>query len=145
LSVLLTIYADTSFFVSLYLTDRHTAEAERLLAPRPALWITPLHVAEWTHAIEQHACRKVISRSEADRLLQRFQEHRALGLWTEAALPDRAFEVCAQLDQRYGARLGVRTLDSLHVASALELKAEQFWTFDRRQAKLAQAVGLKTG
>jgi hypothetical protein len=31
------------------------------------------------------------------------------------------------------------------VAWALELKAEHFWTFDARQAKLALAVGLKTG
>jgi predicted nucleic acid-binding protein len=37
----------------------------------------------------------------------------------------------------------VRTLDSLHVACALQLKAEQFWTFDERQAKLAKAEGLK--
>jgi predicted nucleic acid-binding protein len=38
----------------------------------------------------------------------------------------------------------VRTLDSLHVACALELKAERFWTFDERQARLAEAVGLDT-
>lgn len=141
----LTIYADTSFFVSLYLTDRHTVDVERRLRSRPSLWMTPLHVAEWTHAIEQHVFRKAISRSEADRLLQRFQEHRARNLWREAPLPDRAFEVCAQLAHRHAARLGVRTLDTLHVASALELKAEHFWTFDDRQAKLAVAAGLNTG
>ncbi len=140
----LTIYADTSFFVSLYLTDRHTAQVERRLSSRPSLWMTPLHVAEWAHAVEQHVFRKAISRSEADRLAQRFQEHRTQNLWREAPLPDRVFEVCADLAQRHAARLGVRTLDTLHVASALELKAEQFWTFDDRQAKLALAVGLKT-
>jgi len=145
LSVVLTIYADTSFFVSLYLTDRHTAEVGRRLRSRPSLWMTSLHVAEWTHAIEQHVFRKAISRSEADRLLQRFQEHRAQNLWREAPLPDRAFEVCAELAHRHAARLGVRTLDTQHVASALELKAEHFWTFDDRQAKLALAAGLKTG
>jgi predicted nucleic acid-binding protein len=59
-------------------------------------------------------------------------------------MPERAFERSADLARRYGAKLGVRTLDSLHVASALELKAERFWTFDERQAKLAKAVGLKT-
>jgi len=145
LSTALTIYADTSFFVSLYLTDRHTAEVERRLRSRPSLWMTPLHVAEWTHAIEQHVFRKSISRSEADRLLQRFQEHRAQNLWREATMPDRAFEVCAHLAHQHAARLGVRTLDTLHVASALELKAEHFWTFDARQAKLAMAAGLKNG
>lgn len=139
-----TIYADTSFFVSLYLTDRHTAEVERLLRSRPSLWMTPLHVAEWAHAIEQHVFRKAISRSEADRLLQRFQQHRAQNLWREAPLPDRAFEVCAELAQRHAARIGVQTLDTLHVASALELKAERFWTFDARQVKLAQVAGLTT-
>ncbi len=138
-----TIYADTSFFVSLYIPDRHTAEVERRLSSRPSLWMTPLHVAECTHAIEQHVFRKAITRSEANRALRRFHEYRGLGLWRETSIPDRAFEVCAQLAQRYGARLGVRTLDTLHVASAVELRAEQFWTFDWRQAKLAQAVGLK--
>ncbi len=34
------------------------------------------------------------------------------------------------------------TLDTLHVASALELGAERFWTFDEQQAKLAKAAGL---
>jgi predicted nucleic acid-binding protein len=144
LSSVLSTYADTSFFVSLYLTDLHTAEVERRLKSRPSIWMTPLHVAEWMHAIEQHVFRQAISRSEADRLLQRFQEHRAQNLWREAHLPDRAFEVCTQLAHRHAARLGVRTLDTLHVASALELKAEHFWTFDARQEKLALAVGLKT-
>ena len=140
----MSIYADTSFLVSLYLTDRHSAEAERRLASRPALWLTPLHVAEWTFAVEQHVFRRLLSRSEADRLYERFQQHRADGLWVEVALPDSAFDRCAQLGRRHGARLGVRTLDGLHVASALELKAGRFWTFDERQERLARAEGLKT-
>jgi predicted nucleic acid-binding protein len=47
------------------------------------------------------------------------------------------------LGRRHSSRLGQRTLDTLHVAIALELNAERFWTFDERQAKLARAVGLK--
>jgi len=58
-------------------------------------------------------------------------------------MPENAFDVCADLARRYGPKLGIRTLESLHVASALELKADRFWTFDERQAKLAKAVGLK--
>ena len=54
------------------------------------------------------------------------------------------WETCIDLSKKYGPTLGVRTLDSLHVACALELKADKFWTFDERQAKLAEAVGLDT-
>ena len=59
-------------------------------------------------------------------------------------VPERAFELCAEMGRRHGPRLGVRTLDSLHVACAFELKAESFWTFDERQRKLAKAIGLRT-
>jgi len=139
----LSVYADTSFFVSLYVPDQHTLEARRRVASGPALWMTPLHVAEWAHAIEQQVFRRSASRSEADRTIQLFHDDRKQGLWRETAISDRAFDVCTQLAHQYAARLGVRTLDSLHVASALELKAEHFWTFDPRQARLARAVGLR--
>jgi predicted nucleic acid-binding protein len=114
------------------------------MASRPVVWLTPFHVAEWTHAVERHVFRRALSRSEADRYHERFQQHRDSGLWVEVAMPESAFELCAQLARRHGARLGLRTLDTLHVASALELKAERFWTFDERQKRLARAVGLKT-
>lgn len=140
----MSIYADTSFFVSLYLTDRHSQEAERRMAPNPTLWLTPLHVAEWTHAVEQHVFRKLMTRGEADFVHQQFQRHRGEGAWVEVALPDSAYDVCAQLARRHDAKLGVRTLDTLHVASALELKAEEFWTFDDRQRRLAHRAGLRT-
>ncbi len=137
-------YADTSFFVSLYIPDVHSPEAERRIASSPVVWVTPFHVAEWTHAVEQQVFRGAASRSEADQSHKRFQQHRETGLWVEIAVPESAFDVCAQLGRRYGARLGLRTLDTLHVASALELKAGRFWTFDDRQRNLARAVGLKT-
>ncbi len=140
----MSIYADTSFLVSLYLTDRHSAEAERQTASNPAVWLTPLHLAEWTHAIEQHVLRKMLSRREADRFHERFQEHRESGLWVEVDLPESAFDLCSRLGRRHGAPLGLRTLDTLHVASAIELGAERFWTFDERQKKLARAVNLRT-
>ena len=37
---------------------------------------------------------------------------------------------------------GIRTLDVVHVATALELKVDHFFTFDHRQALVAQKVGL---
>jgi len=138
------IYADTSFFVSLYLQDQHSQEAQRRMAQHPHIWLTPLHWAEWTHAIAQHVFRRKISAPEARQVYRDFNADRDAGLWMEVGLPEMAFETCVQLARRRGPRLGVRTLDTLHVASALELHAERFWTFDERQSKLAHAEGLKS-
>ena len=137
------VYADTSFFVSLYLPDRHSSEAQGRLTEQPRLWLTPLHRAEWTHAIAQHVFLGKMSAREAQRVYRDFEKDRTNSLWAEIDLPDAAFELCIELVRRHVSRLGARTLDTLHVAAALELGAEHFWTFDERQAKLAKAGGLE--
>ena len=138
------VYVDTSLIVSVYVSDLHSARADALLQSNPRMPVTPLHIAEWAHAVSQYVFRGQMSALEAARLTREFDADRAAGLWTDVVFPDHAFDLCADLARRHGPKLGVRTLDSLHVACALELKAERFWTFDERQAKLAKAVGLKT-
>jgi predicted nucleic acid-binding protein len=81
--------------------------------------------------------------AEAERVSREFDADRATGLWLEVSLPENAFALCADLAKRHGPKFGMRTLDTLHVACALELKADRFWTFDERQAKLAKAQGLR--
>lgn len=140
----MTIYADTSVFVALYLPDVHSVTARGWMTGAPRLWFTPFHFAECFHAFAQQVFHRKISQANAEKVFDELTGDRVSGLWLETALPENAFERCADLARRYGSRLGVRTLDSLHVACALELKAERFWTFDERQAKLAKAEGLKT-
>jgi predicted nucleic acid-binding protein len=140
----LKVYADSSFIVSLYVADIHSPSADRMFRNRPPIYFTPLHFAEWMHALGQQVFRKNLSPAEAKRIGEQLNADKGAGLWLETAIPERAFDLCADLARRYGPKLGVRTLDSLHVACALEFKAEQFWTFDDRQGKLAKAEGLKT-
>jgi predicted nucleic acid-binding protein len=127
-----------------YVEDRHSSVADRLLSSNPRIFFTPLHLAEWTHAIAQQVFRGEMSQAEANDVHSDLEADLSSGLWVQMELPEGAFALCADLARRYGPKLGVRTLDSLHVACALELKAERFWTFDERQAKLARAEGLKT-
>lgn len=137
-------YLDSSFVVSLYVTDVHSAEAREWVRTESSLVFTPLHAAEWAHALAQQEFRGNLSTDETRQIHARFLSDQAAGLWYANALPEQAFSLCAELARRHGSKLGMRTLDSLHVACALELKAERFWTFDDRQAKLAKAEGLKS-
>lgn len=139
----MSVYADTSFLVPLYIREIHSPEARRLIALAPAVWLTPLHCAELAHAVERHVFSGEMSPDEAREVHADFRRDRANGMWVEVSLPESTFETCAELAVLHAARLGTRTLDALHVASALGLKAERFWTLDERQEKLAKAAGLK--
>ena len=138
------VYADSSFIVSIYVQSPHSNTADALLRQRPQVHVTPFILAEWAHAIAGQVFRGQMSPLDAQKVDLGFEADRKNAMWLATAVPDQAFERCADLARRYGPKLGVRTLDSLHVACALELKADRFWTFDERQAKLAKAEGLKT-
>jgi len=138
----LNIYADTSVFVALHLSEAHSAEARRRINQKQRLWLTPLHRAEWTHAIAQHVFRGAISDQEAFHFYAAFEADRKSNLWMESSISAAAYERAVELARKHASQMAMRTLDTLHIACALEFGAGEFWTFDERQERLARAVGL---
>ena len=138
----MTAYADTSFLACLYLIDIHSPLARGRMTQRPSVWLTPLQRAEYAHVIAQQVFQRRISSAEANRAYDDFENDRRNRLWLETPLPEAAFELGIELTRKHVTHLGCRTLDTLHIASALELGATMFWTFDQRQKRLAKAVGL---
>jgi len=65
-----------------------------------------------------------------------------LRLFRKELLPSAAAKVY-DFARKYTPHLGTGTLDVLHVAGALALKARAFYTFDNKQAKLAFTLGLR--
>jgi predicted nucleic acid-binding protein len=140
----LSIYPDSSFLVSGYLLDRHTPDVQRRMSTNPVVLVTQFHRAEVFNAIFQQVFRRLVAEPAAKRAFADFEQDCAVGIWELVTLPETTFDICVALAQRRGATLGVRTLDSLHAAAALELGATRFWRFDQRQARLAEAEGLIT-
>jgi predicted nucleic acid-binding protein len=138
------VYADSSFVAPIYVLDVHAPEARRRMGFRPDVWLTPFNRTEFAHTLYQQVFRGRFLAAEAQRAWNNFQQDCAKGIWIPVNLPEKTWETSILLAERHGPTLGVRTLDSLHVACALELKAERFWTFDDRQTRLAEAVGLDT-
>jgi hypothetical protein len=58
-------------------------------------------------------------------------------------ISDPIFQRARQLSRQTTAKLGTRTAALLHVAAALELGVDCFYSFDQQQRKLAHAVRLK--
>jgi predicted nucleic acid-binding protein len=138
----LIVYADTSFLIAVYLQDAHSREAYNRMATHPTLLITPFGRAEVANGIYRQVFLRRTPSVNANAAWQTFELDCSSGLLHTTELPEATWVAVIELARLYCPTLGVRTLDSLHVACALQLKAEKFWTFDERQAKLAEAVGL---
>jgi predicted nucleic acid-binding protein len=106
--------------------------------------LTSLGELELTNALELRVFRKEVDRRQFENARREFRRDIDEGVYSLAPLPEVVFERARRMAQEYSARLGTRTLDILHVASALALGAESFYTFDARQQKLAAAEGLRT-
>ena len=139
----MSLYADTGIFIALYLPDRRSQQVQKLVAEfRPRFWVTPLHRAEWSHAVFQKISEKRVSSSEAGQIMAHFDRDREFGRWRDTQLPDGAIERSMALAKEHGSRIKISSSDTLHVASALELKAMQFWTATPSTAALATAVKM---
>ena len=135
-------YADTSFLVSLYTPDANSALAAALMTQAETdFFLTPFGEVELTNALELRLFRKELDPPEVKAAHLAFQKDLAMGVFSLKPLPVAVYEKAKQLAKRHTA-LGVRTLDILHVAAALVLGAEAFYTFDPNQTKLAKAAGL---
>ena len=139
------IYADSSFLVSLYLDEAHSARAKAYASGSAhPICLTYFSKAETEHALRMFAFRKEIALDEMTQCLLLFEEDQGTGIYRLLIFSsEELFNKASQLSKRHGLSFGVRFLDLVHVAAAVLAKAEIFLTFDARQAKLAQAVGLK--
>jgi predicted nucleic acid-binding protein len=136
-------YADTGFLVSLYGQDDHSAAATALVRYKPVFILTALGEAEFTNALQLRVFRKEWRRQEARSVHELFLQHQAAGIFRAEPLTSEVWEKALLLARSYSAKFGTRTLDLLHVASVLILRPDVFYTFDKRQRKLAKVERLR--
>ena len=140
-----TIYVDPSALRSSYLHDERSA---RFCAWRRkvggALPITRFGQAELVNAIMLAAFRGDVEHDAVRAIVDDVAtDLREGGLVVVEGLWRRTLDLATDLSARHTSRLGTRSLDVLHVATARVLEMKQLVTYDKRQAALARATGLK--
>lgn len=137
-------YADTSFWVSLYIKDTNSNRAQEVVLVNHPLLLTQVVEQELRNAIRLGAFRKQITAAQGRVSLAAFEADQDTQLVEYARLVwQNVFDRAEALSARFAVSHGQRAADILHVASALELGAKVFLTFDHRQARLAKSAGLK--
>jgi predicted nucleic acid-binding protein len=140
------IYVDPSALLKLYLHQPESAAMSAWRAKaKGTLALTHHGRVEVVNGICLAAHRRDITVEALADTLASFDEDVSDGYYRQADLLWRAtLNRAAKLSRSFSAMLGTRSLDVLHVASALELELTLFVTYDNRQEALARAVGLKT-
>lgn len=140
-----TFYADPSALLKLY---RHEPESRAMATWRTKtngpLAVTPHGRVELINGLALAAYRGFFTTEAYDASVAALDDDFEQGRYRIADLLWRAvLKRAADLSRVHTPALGTRSLDVLHVASALELGLKRFVTFDERQAQLAVATGLK--
>ena len=149
-------YADTNFLTRLYLGLDGAATAQSWLAdamakdspPIPITWLGELEMLNAVQRcvyVTRTEGRLRVSPEFADAVRAEFQDALTLGDFIRPAVVSyvmlrRQFE---SLVLRHTLKQGFRTYDVLHVASALVLGCDTFWSFDIQARKLAELEGLQ--
>ena len=138
-------YVDPSALLKLYL---HEPESHRMANWRAQaggpLSVTLHGRVELVNGIALAVHRKLIDERTFAAALAALDEDFEQGRLVQADLLWRAaLKRAAELSRQHSRTLGARSLDVLHVASALELGFRTFLSFDTRQQDLVRAVGLK--
>ena len=139
-------YVDPSALLKLYIHEPESAAMSTWrMRASGAIPVTPQGRLEVTNGVCLAAFRRAITTGALADALLSFEEDLAEGRYTQVDVLWRAtLRRAAEISRAHTPRLGCRSLDVLHVATAVELGLPYFLTFDLRQQRLARAVGLKT-
>jgi predicted nucleic acid-binding protein len=138
-------YADPSALLKLYIHEPASAAMSAWRSrTKGALPVTPHGRLEIVNGICLAGFRKIITAEALSDAIASFDEDLAEGRYVDADILWRAtLRRARELSRAHTPALGCRTLDVLHVATAIELGLRYFVTFDSRQGQLAKAAGLK--
>lgn len=137
-------YFDTGVLLKLYLPEPRAAEAVAFVDACPGKpLVNPLHELEMRSALRQKVGRGELTQTECEALIAQVESDLTIGVHERVTVswPD-VFATAESLSAAHGVETLCRSLDTLHVALALELGATEFCTFDLRQSRMASAAGL---
>jgi predicted nucleic acid-binding protein len=140
-------FLDSSAVAKFYHAEVGSAAVEQIvLDPAASILISRLSVVEVQSVFAGKVRAGVISARDAADLRRRFFEDVANGLFRIVALTSEHYEKAGELIERYGASHGLRTLDSLQLAVALDLyrggAVEDLVAADKVVCKVAAVEGM---
>jgi predicted nucleic acid-binding protein len=147
----MTAYPDASFLCALYRAQANSPKAAAYFQAMPGpLEVTTLLLFEFRQSVRfqirlhRHDRNKGYPKPEGSKMLMDLKADLISGALKLVPGPWPQVHIAAErLSELHTDANGHRAMDILHVATAIELGAKAFLTFDENQKKLADTEGLK--
>ncbi len=139
------VCCDTGFLFSLYGNDSFTNRAKVIANQQSqSLAISSFNEFELSNSIRFAMCRGFLPTERGMTMFSNIEADRQAGGFIIAPVSLAAtLTEARRLSATHTLTGGHRAMDILHVATALQLEASLFLTFDDHQRTLAQAEGLE--
>jgi len=138
-------YADSGFIVSLYRpSEGLSREARRAIkqSPGPVI-LSPLSLLEIRNALNLAIRRGEMGETERDAILADIRRQLEAGFFQMAEVSQsEIYAKAGELSDAHTPAIGTRSLDLIHVATALLCKVRRMLSTDTRQRQAAEAEGL---
>jgi predicted nucleic acid-binding protein len=132
-------YLDTSFLIKLYVTEPDSGDAVSWFRRN----VGEVFISSLTDLEVAAALYRKLPAARAAEAHKIFLEDRVLGVYRKVNIDETVFEDAGALVVRCADTFRLRSLDAIHLASALHTSAAEFATYDARLAGAAMFMGLK--
>jgi predicted nucleic acid-binding protein len=132
-------YLDTSFLFKLYVSESDS--------PVAIHWFRsfrgPVAISELSDVEMVSALHRKMPVAEAKRIQSIYEEDKLIGVYDRLNIVASTYVLAQELTERYSGPFGLRAMDAIHLAVALEHGHAKFATFDTRLGASANAAGLE--
>ena len=137
-------YLDTSVLGSIYYPESITQKVKTFLTDKKGLSTDMLSIVEFSSAINKKILMKELSKQDGHIIAERFQTNIEEGYYKVYSFSGADLTAANNFIKGNLGTLSLRTVDAVHIATALREKCELFVTADMIQANSSKKLGLRT-
>lgn len=137
------IFCDTSAVAKLYVLEKESSEARRLIESEDQVFVSELVRAELMGVFHRQLREKKWTRDQFLTAIRQFSNDDLGGFWTWLRLDTAIIDSAAKTYTTLPETVFLRTADCLHLVTAMQHGFTAIYSYDTHQTAAAKALGLQ--
>jgi hypothetical protein len=137
------IFCDTSFAAKVYVPEAESASVLRLVEAEDEVCASDLMRVELMGVFHRRLRERLWSAEDFNAAVRQFSRDHSAGFWSWLPVDGAVVEAAAGCYASLPEAVFLRSADCVHLFTAIHHGFSAIHTFDRQQARAAEALGIK--